>query len=93
METLKKRAEWTIHSAANDNRGTPYEGLVRKFGYGGDVHAPAHSLYNNITCWRGLRDTGLMLKLLGDKATGERYLAEAEKLRGRILTFWQAKIR
>jgi hypothetical protein len=91
-ETLKKRAEWTIRSAALDNRGTPYEGLVRKFGYGGDVHAPAHSLYNNVSCWRGLRDTGLMFRELGDRATADCYLAEAEKLRGRILAFWQAKI-
>ena len=44
---------------------------VRKFGYGGDVHAPAHSLYNNVTCWRGLRDTGLMFKRVGDKATAD----------------------
>jgi hypothetical protein len=64
---------------------------VRKFGYGGDVHAPAHSLYTNVTCWRGLRDTGLMLQELGEEETARRYLREAAALRQRILTFWAAR--
>ncbi|NUQ61642.1 MAG: hypothetical protein HUU20_04085 [Pirellulales bacterium] len=92
VDKLKERSEWTIRSAAEDNRGTPYHGLVRKFGYGGDVHAPAHSLYNNVTCWRGLRDTGRVLRLLGDEETASRYLREAEALRASILRFWEAKI-
>ena len=91
-DNLKARADWTIASCEKDNRGTAYHGLIRKFAYGGDVNAPAHSLYSNVSCWRGLRDTGLMMHLLGEQESAQRYLHAADSLRQRILDFWSEKI-
>jgi len=92
IDNLKARSDWTITSCEQDNRDTAYHGLIRKFAYGGDVHAPAHSLYSNVCCWRGLRDTGLMLRLLGEEEPAERYLNAAAAFRQRILDFWSSKV-
>jgi hypothetical protein len=80
-DSIRKRADWIVRSTEKDNAGTSYAGQVRKFDYGGDMKAPAHSLYNNVICWRALRDAGLVMRVQGDETAAAAFLRSAETLR------------
>lgn len=66
--------------------GAPlHAGLLPRHLYGGDIEEPCHSLYGNFSCWRGLRDTGLILAEAGRLEESKEILAEAAAYRARIL--------
>ena len=78
-------AEWTIKTRRQSETGSEeYRGLLPKHAYGGDISTPAYSLYSNATCWRGLQDTGSLLRELGDTELAEKYLKDAREYRGTI---------
>ncbi|MBN1420760.1 MAG: hypothetical protein JXP34_18460 [Planctomycetes bacterium] len=60
-------------------------GLLPRHLYGGDIEEPCHSLYGNFTCWRGLRDTGLLLAEAERRDEAKDLLEEAAAYRARIL--------
>ena len=62
-----------------------YYGLLPRFYYGGDVAVPAYGIYGNACAWRGLRDTGLACREIGDASAAAAYLREAEEFRTNIL--------
>jgi hypothetical protein len=82
---LVEMAEWTMKTRRQSETGSgEYRGLLPKHAYGGDISTPAYSLYSNATCWRGLQDTGSLLRELEDKELGERYLKDAGDYRRTI---------
>jgi hypothetical protein len=60
-----------------DGEKTGYHGLLPRFVYGGDVEESAYSLYANACAWRGLRDSSLAARTLGDTALADRWSDEA----------------
>jgi hypothetical protein len=80
---LEAAAEWTIRTI-HENRDPRFGGLLPRHAYGGDISAPAYSLYSNATCWRGLNDTALALRILGRMEQAERYQREADRYRKRL---------
>lgn len=93
-ELLKEAAEWTIAQTQSTLKEAPalHAGLLPKYRYGGDLVYPAYSLYSNATCWRGLRDTGILLHALDDPDAA-RYEEMARLYRKRILASWDAAYR
>lgn len=61
-----------------------FTGFLPRHIYGGDIHTPAFSIGSNIIAWRGLQDTGLILKEAGENKQADIYLQEAEKLKERL---------
>jgi hypothetical protein len=94
QELLKGAAEWTIAQTAATAKDAPapHAGLLPKYNFGGDLGYPAYSLYSNATCWRGLRDTAVLMKALGDPDAA-RYETAAAEYRKRILDSWDAAYR
>ncbi len=89
LATIRPRlielAEWTARTRRQtaDSSGE-YRGLLPKHAYGGDISTPAYSLYSNATCWRGLQETGSVLRELGDTELAEKYLKDARDYRRTI---------
>lgn len=83
---LEAAAEWTL-KVTQENRDPKYAGLLPRHAYGGDISTPAYSFYANATCWRGLRDTALAFRLLGQTEKAARYEREAERYHTRLLEF------
>jgi hypothetical protein len=82
---LTEAAEWTIKvRRQTEGRDDLTRGLLPKHAYGGDIQTPAYSLYSNATCWRGLLETGLALRQLGQSDLAKKYLSEAADYRRRI---------
>jgi len=92
LKTTDKRVNWIVNSIENDNKDTPYEQLIRKFAYGGDVRTPAVSLFYNAISWRGLFDTALLFNRIGKESQGRAFLKRAELYRNHILKLWEPKI-
>jgi hypothetical protein len=79
---LVEGAEWTIKTRHQSEGGSDeYRGLLPKHAYGGDISTPAYSLYSNGTCWRGLQETGALLRILGDNELAGKYLKDAADYR------------
>lgn len=81
---LAAAADWTI-KVTSENTNAEYGGILPRHVYGGDIGNPAYSFYSNATCWRGLRDTAIAADRLGLTHEANRYRAEAERLRARLL--------
>lgn len=81
---LEAAADWTIR-AIHENKDPAFAGLLPKHAYGGDIHLPAYSFYSNATCWRGLHDTALAFRILGQLDKAARYEGEAKQYRERLL--------
>jgi hypothetical protein len=82
---LVEMAEWTIKARhQSQTGGEEFRGLLPKHAYGGDISTPAYSLYSNATCWRGLQETGSLLRELGDTELAEKYLNDAANYRRTI---------
>jgi hypothetical protein len=81
---LEEAAEWTIRTL-RANTDARFGGLLPRHAYGGDIRTPAYSFYSNATCWRGLHDTALAMRLLGRSELAERYQREADRYRDRLL--------
>ncbi|MBI5708014.1 MAG: hypothetical protein HZC36_13615 [Armatimonadetes bacterium] len=83
---LQSAALWTM-----DQTSKTQNGLLAEYNYGGDLGQPAHALWPNACCWRGLRDTQLALDALGIQNTG-LHRTEAAAYRKRIRSaFGKAK--
>jgi hypothetical protein len=80
---LKASADWTI-TATDQNHDAHYAGLLPRHFYGGDIKTPAHSLYANFTCWRGLKDTSLVFRILGQSELADRYAQAADRYQARL---------
>ncbi|MEW6072199.1 MAG: discoidin domain-containing protein [Planctomycetota bacterium] len=83
-------AEWTRARRRESGEGTEagaplHAGLLPEHFYGGDLEEPCHALYGNLACWRGLRDTALLLAEAGRAGESAALLAEAAAYRERIL--------
>lgn len=93
-DLLKEAAEWTIAQTQSTLKESPalHAGLLPKYRYGGDLAYPAYSLYSNATCWRGLRDTAILMHALGD-LDAAHYEEMAKVYRKRILASWDAVYR
>lgn len=80
-------AEWTLRQRrATGGSSAPAAGLLPKHTYGGDISTPAIGLYANAVCWRGLLETGMLMRDLGRGDLASRYLAEAADYRETILS-------
>lgn len=83
---LQAAALWTMDQTAKTENG-----LLAEYNYGGDLGQPAHALWPNACCWRGLRDTQLALDALGIQNPG-LHRTEAAAYRKRIrAAFGKAK--
>lgn len=81
---LEAAADWTIRATA-ENQDTKYPGILPRHAYGGDINTPAYSFYANATCWRGLKDTALAFRMLGQTDKAEKYQKAADDYRQRLL--------
>jgi hypothetical protein len=81
---LDAAAEWTLRNTA-ENRDAKYPGILPRHAYGGDISTPANSFYANATCWRGLNDTALAFRILGQAEKAAKYQRAADGYRQRLL--------
>ncbi|NLH99777.1 MAG: hypothetical protein GX446_09845, partial [Chthonomonadales bacterium] len=82
--TLKACADWTI-ARIEENKDPRWGGILPRHAYGGDIGMPAFSFYANATCWRGLHDTAVAMRLLGDEEAARRYADAADRYRARLI--------
>src|SRR5947209_9411248 len=81
---LDAAAVWTLRNTA-ENRDAKYPGILPRHAYGGDINTPAYSFYANATCWRGLNETALAFRILGQTEKAEKYQQAANGYRQRLL--------
>lgn len=92
LPTLTRCVEWTRAERAKtlSDKG-PHRGLLPQVIYDGDLagglpnQGICYSLYPNVWNWRAMRDTGRLLKELGEQQQGERCLREAQAYRQQLL--------
>jgi len=89
--TLRRCADWTI-AQVEANKDPKWSGILPRHAYGGDIGMPAYSFYSNATCWRGLHDTALLMRGLGDAEVADRYSRAAERYRVRLMELADALV-
>ncbi len=83
VKSMQSRWEKEIQRISG-NLGT--NGLLPRERYCNDIATPIFSLNSNSKCWRGMRDLGAALDEIGSKTEAAKISAEAQQLRGNILT-------
>ncbi len=67
-------------------------GILPKENYCGDISDKMHSLSTNAMSWRALRDSGILLGMLGKTAESEKYLSDAAEYRRAIVKAVEASM-
>src|SRR6185436_1507270 len=81
--TVLDSAQWIAEAFAStrtkdgDGARPVHHGLMPKHIYGGDLRAPAYSLYASSACWRGLRDAARVARIVDEPEVAERLLCAA----------------
>lgn len=60
-------------------------GLLEKQRYGSDIPEPVYGVHLQSDAWRGMRDMGLVLRLVGEDGAAQPFLDEADALRAALL--------
>lgn len=89
--TVKESAGWIAQAFAStqlldDGQRPPHFGLMPRHIYGGDLRAPAYSLYASSACWRGLRDAARMAELLEERDAAQHFGRVAATARSDLWT-------
>ena len=61
------------------------DGLLAKTALYSDNSTKAHGIHHQADVWRGLRDMGVVLRLLGDESQAKDFTAQADQLRAATL--------
>jgi Concanavalin A-like lectin/glucanases superfamily len=82
-EHLTTFKDWLTEFARQ--RDEDPHGLLAKTRYGSDIPDPVYGIHHQAEAWRGMRDMGVALKLMGRANDAEPFLSEAQELRGALL--------
>ncbi len=66
-------------------RGKDPDGLLAKTALYSDNATKAHGIHHQADVWRGMRDMGVVLRLLGDTSDADDFTAQADQLRAATL--------
>lgn len=66
-------------------RAADPNGLLEKEQYGSDIPLPVYGVHHQSEAWRGMRDMGLVLQLMGETTLAARFLQEASGLSSALL--------
>lgn len=78
LEHLAAFKDWLAEFARQ--RDEDPHGLLAKTRYGSDIPDPVYGIHHQAEAWRGMRDLGLALKLMGRTADAQPFLTEAAEL-------------
>ncbi len=84
VENLATFKEWLADFARQ--RAADPNGLLTKARYASDIGTPVYGVHHQSDVWRGMRDLGVALRLLGQPDEAKPFLDEAAELRTALLS-------